>query len=148
MNRPGRYFTLIAVILFATAILTRNWTPGQILDLQIHDTYFVVAPSLFLFVMCLFAALFAVTYELIPTNPRAVRGHLWLTVTGLGLFWISFYVVELLVERTMNRHSATPAEQLGALLAFVVSNGVVLLSPVFFIVNLAIAISKRLRTAH
>jgi heme/copper-type cytochrome/quinol oxidase subunit 1 len=102
MNRPGRYFALIAAFLFATAILARNWTPGHILDLQIHDTYFVVAPSLFLFVMYLFAALFAVAYELIPTNPRAVRGHLWLTVIGLAWFWVSFYIVELLVQRERN----------------------------------------------
>jgi heme/copper-type cytochrome/quinol oxidase subunit 1 len=148
MTTPAGRFAWIAAILIGLMVFARRWPRGSLPDFQIHDTYFVVAPSSILFVMALVAILFAITYYLVPTGARAVGAHFWLTVVGLAGFWSSFYIFVFIVQRSIETHSAMPAAQLATLIVFTISAFMVLASPLFFLFNVTMALSKRLRTAR
>lgn len=139
-------FLITAIVLAVTAPLAKSWSRG-LLDLQLHDVYFVVAPGLVLVGMALFAALFAVVYYFVPVSPRASQTHFWLTVAALSGFWISFYIFGHFIAQTMSSHTELAGE-VSALAALAVSAAVLATSPAIFAYNLVVALLSRHRLAH
>jgi len=142
----ARGFLITAIVLAVAACFARSWSRG-LLDLQLHDIYFVVAPSLVLVGMALFAALFAVIYYFVPMSPRASKTHFWLTLTALLGFWISFYVFGHLIARVTSSHAEIPAA-VSSMAAFVVSAALLAASPAIFAFNLIVALLSRHRLAQ
>ncbi len=141
----ARGFLITAVVLAVMAPLARSWSHG--LDLQLHDTYFVVAPARVSVGMALLVALFALAYYFVPMSARVSKIHFWLTVTAIAGFWISFYVFGHLIARV----SSSPAEIPGAvsaMAAFVVSAALLAASPAIFAFNLIGAVLSPHRLAN
>ncbi len=142
----ARGFVITAIVLSVMAPLARIWPRGP-LDLQLHDTYFVVAPGRVLGGMALLAALFAVVYYFIPMSPRISKIHFWLTLTALLGFWISFYAFEHLIVRVTSSRAEIPGA-VSAMAAFVVSGALLVASPAIFALNLVLALLGRYRLAR
>ena len=114
------------------------------MDLQLHDTYFVLSPSAVFLGMAFSLALFATTYYVLPASPRAAGWHFWVTTVGLAAFWMSFY----LWGHVLIRHAtaqADPGLELGLGIAFFVSGLILLGSVAMFAVNVLVTLLARLR---
>jgi heme/copper-type cytochrome/quinol oxidase subunit 1 len=142
----ARGFLITAVVLAVAAPLARSWSRG-LLDLQLHDVYFVLAPGRILAGMALLAAIFAAVYHFIPINSRAGKLHFWLTVTPLSGFWIAFYLFGHLIARTTSSPTEMPGA-VSAMAAFVVSAALLAASPAMFAFNLIVALFTRHRLAN
>lgn len=141
----ARGFLITAIVLAVAGPLAKSWSRG-LLDLQLHDIYFVVAPRLVLAGMALVAAVFAAVYYFVPVSPRASKTHFWVTVTALSGFWVSFYVFGHLIH-TISSHTEMPGA-VSALAALAVSAAVLATSPAIFAYNLIIALLSRHRLAN
>jgi len=142
----ARGFLITAIVLAATAPLAKSWSRG-LLDMQLHDIYFVIAPGLALLGMALLAAVFAVVYYFVPMSPRGSKIHFWLTLASLSGFWISFYVFGHLIARAISTHTEIPGT-VSAMAAFVVSAALLAASPAIFAFNLVVALVSRHRLAQ
>jgi len=143
MTYPARWFAATSVVLFIFAFIARVWPPGG-MDLQVHDTYFVLSPSSVFLGMAFSVAIFATTYCVLSASPGAASWHFWLTALGLAAFWISSY----LWGHVLMRHAtaqADPRLEVGLGIAFLASGLILLGSLAMFAVNVLVALLARLR---
>jgi heme/copper-type cytochrome/quinol oxidase subunit 1 len=143
MKHPARWFAAISAVLFVLAFVSRRGVAGD-LDLQVHDTYFVLSPRTVFLGMAVSVAIFASTYYVLSERMRAASWHFWVTVLGLAVFWISFY----LWGHVLMQHAtaqADPRLEVGIGVAFLVSGLTLLGSLVMFAVNVLVTLLARLR---
>jgi heme/copper-type cytochrome/quinol oxidase subunit 1 len=122
-------------------------------DLLLHDTYYVLPPSLVCLMMAALLALFAGAYSIFPLSPRVAAWHFWPTVASIAVYWLSFY---LWGARDGGRlgmltfeNASMPAQEIAIAGAFVLSTVVLILSPATFVMNLALEWARSRRvTKH
>jgi len=133
----------MAIITLVLAVVARRWPAGP-LDVQVHDKYVVLTPSLVLLFISGFLALFSLIYYLVPPNPTAAAVHFSVTFVGLLGTCFSIWILRARIGQSP---SSGVQPDMGAVMALAVSAVMVMISPALFAVNLVIAVSKRLRAS-
>lgn len=132
-----RAFAIEAVVLLLFGLLFRGKLLRAGLDLQIHNTYFVVAPTIACLGMSALLGVFAATYSLVLANRKATAWHFWITTVGVILFWISFLCWgRFAAQQQPSQYLITAA------LTFAVATLMVMISPVMFLANVGMALLR------
>jgi heme/copper-type cytochrome/quinol oxidase subunit 1 len=143
MGHPDRWFAATSAVLFVLALVSRGWFPGD-LDLQVHDTYFVLSPHTVFLGMAVSVAIFAATYHFLSVRIQAANWHFRITAVGVAVFWISFYRWGYVLMRHATAQ-ANPRLEIGVGVAFLVSWLILLGSLVMFAINVLVTLLARLR---
>ena len=94
MTRAAELFAAAAIVLLTFSLLSRFVSPGTLVSLRLLGSVFAFPPGSVCLVMAALLCLFAAFYSfwIFRMNQTAAMWHFWLTVTGITLFWILFYV--------------------------------------------------------
>ena len=92
-NRIAKLFLLGSVSIFTVSGLIRLGLGSSVIDLQLHDTYFVIDHISILFVIALFVGIWSMFYYVTPKIiKRSLNGTL-----GKLHFWLTFICIILLL---------------------------------------------------
>jgi heme/copper-type cytochrome/quinol oxidase subunit 1 len=131
----------------AVALLLFSLFGGKLLtsgiDLQLHDTYFVLSPKSVGLVMAAILCASAALHSVLPINPRGARWHFWIATIGMIVFWICFYVFGRMVAQGKSMASVGSSAAIATLLALNVSIFMVAISVLIFAVTFSVALFRR-----
>jgi heme/copper-type cytochrome/quinol oxidase subunit 1 len=136
----------------AAALLVLSFFSGRFLtsglDIQLHDTYFVLSPKSVCLAMAAILCVSAAAYSIFPVNPRGASWHFWLTTIGITAFWICFYFFGRMVSQGAGAASINSSAGIATLSALVLSIFVITLSVVIFAVSFGVALIRRQSASH
>jgi heme/copper-type cytochrome/quinol oxidase subunit 1 len=151
MNHPAKRFAIAtAVLLVSTPLISRVMASQGDVDLTLHGTYYVLPVSLVCLAMAALLALFAGAYSISRLSPRVATWHFWLTVGGIAVYWLALYLWGVRDGGRLGmltfENPSVPTLETAIAAAFILCAVVVILSPVIFVMNLALewARSRRL----
>ncbi|MGA8431963.1 MAG: hypothetical protein WB729_19220 [Candidatus Sulfotelmatobacter sp.] len=137
-----RSFAIEAMILLVLSFFGgRFLTSG--LDIQLHDTYFVLSPKSACLAMAAILCLSAAAYSIFPINPRGASWHFWLTTVGITAFWTCFYFAGRMVSQGAAAGSMNSSAKIATLSTLALSAFVITLSVVIFAVSFAVGLVRR-----
>jgi len=92
VDQIAKHFYIFSFLLFCTACILSIAQKHHAIDIQLHDTYFVIASSHILFVLSILMAVIATLYLLVPK----LLGRTLNILVGKIHFWISALCILLL----------------------------------------------------
>ena len=137
----ARSFAIEAMALLLLSLFGGRFLTSGI-DLQLHDTYFVLSPRSVGLVMAAILCVSAAVHSILPINPRGASWHFWLTTIGVTVFWVSFYLLGRMVLQGKSFASIGSSAAITTMLGLTLSVFVVVVSVLIFAVSFGVALAK------
>jgi hypothetical protein len=136
MKRPAELFAIAALLMLTLRELMRTILAfPMMVSLRLRGNFYAFQPEvLTLFIataLCFYSAMYSVW--LLPFSSRAATWHFWVTIVGLVVFWISFYLP--IFSEPQDRFF------IASVTVSFVSGFVLVLAQLIFVGNLAYAVS-------
>jgi len=105
INQIAKHFYLFFFLLFGLGCFLAIVHRDHVIDIQLHDTYFVIPSIHIIFSLAIVMAIIAILYQWVPKflkrtlNVLLGKVHFWLSVTCLLLLSASTYFAGMVVEK-------------------------------------------------
>ena len=141
LSKPHPLFWATAVIfMFLSAYYQRF---DDALDINVHDTYYVIHNSHVAFLLAIFYALFGLFYWILSKstlelNRILTRIHTFSTLLIIPLYFIGYYIIEIFYKSEFPLFDDTSILQIFITILVLVG----LVSQIFFVLNIVISSYK------
>jgi hypothetical protein len=137
MSRPSEICAISAAVLLILSFVSRLSARPTLFSIVVRQTSYGFAPNTIFLAMAAVLAVSAAMYAFWPLqmNVKAGAWHSWVTVGGIAVFWICFYLFP--VDRSLPEANSY---MLVLLLGQLTSLGAVLLAQIVFVGNLVVAV--------
>ena len=139
MTRPTEICAISAAALLILSFVSRLSARPAFFSIVVRRTSYGFAPDSIFMAMAAVLSLSAAAYAFwpLPMNVKAGAWHSWVTVGGIAVFWMCFYLFP--VDRNP---PGAKSYMLALLLGQLASLGAVLLAQTVFIGNLVVALVR------